>query len=192
MSSEASAGSAEIAIRAAPVRGVSAGRLSIATIAALCGIVILAFTLRRIPVLIVPSLNWADEVFQTTEQAHRLVFGTGLVPWEFQLGTRSWILPGAIAGLMELSRLIGGGPEYYLPVIAGGCGLLAVVPVVCCFLWCRRWFGLTGAIIGGLSVAVAPELVYFGDRTLSEVVAAHLLVLAIYLLEPGYRVTSRS
>ena len=113
MRSETSAGSAEIELRAVPARGVSAGRLSIATIAALCGIVILAFTLRLIPVVIVPSLNWADEVFQTTEQAHRLVYGTGLVTWEFQLGTRSWILPGAIAALMELSRLIGDGPDYY-------------------------------------------------------------------------------
>jgi hypothetical protein len=33
--------------------------------------------------------------------------------------------------------------------------------------------------------------VYFGGRTLSEIVAAHLLIIALYILEPGYRVTSR-
>jgi hypothetical protein len=37
---------------------------------------------------------------------------------------------------------------------------------------------------------VSPELVYFGARTLSEVVAGHLLVVALYVLEPGYRVSS--
>jgi phosphatidylinositol glycan class B len=37
---------------------------------------------------------------------------------------------------------------------------------------------------------VSPELVYFGARTLSEVVAGHVLVIALYVLEPGYRVTS--
>jgi hypothetical protein len=42
-----------------------------------------------------------------------------------------------------------------------------------------------------LAEALSAELVYFGARTLSEVVAGHLLVVALYLLEPGYRVTSR-
>jgi hypothetical protein len=38
---------------------------------------------------------------------------------------------------------------------------------------------------------VAPELVYFGARTLSEVVAGHVLVIALYVLEPGHRATAR-
>jgi hypothetical protein len=41
MGSGTSAGSAEIELRPVPARSVSAGRLSIATIAALCGIVML-------------------------------------------------------------------------------------------------------------------------------------------------------
>ena len=162
----------------------------LATIGAVSALVLVAFTLRLIPILFVPSLNCADEVFQTTEQAHRLVYGTGLVPWEFQLGIRSWLLPGVIAELMEFAGNFGDGPDYYLPLIASAWGLLAVVPVVCCFLWCKRWFGLSAAIVGGLCVGVAPELVYMGDRTLTEVLAAHLLVLALYLLDPGFRVVS--
>src|SRR5207302_11491596 len=39
------------------------------------------------------------------DPAHRLVFGYGIVAWEFQLGMRSWTLPGTIAGLMQLSRV---------------------------------------------------------------------------------------
>src|SRR5205823_6236505 len=35
------------------------------------------------------------------------------------------------------------------------------------------------------------ELIYFGSRALTEIVAAHLLVLGCYLLEPGYPVSSR-
>src|SRR6516165_7987956 len=42
-----------------------------------------------------------------------------------------------------------------------------------------------------LAEALSAELVYFGARTLSEVVAGHLLVISLYVLEPGYRVTSR-
>ena len=65
-------------------------------LAALLGLVLLSIGLRLVPVLFVPSLNWDDEIFQATEPAHRLVFGYGIVPWEFQLGMRSWILPGTM------------------------------------------------------------------------------------------------
>ena len=159
--------------------------------AGLAGLILLATGLRLIPIVFVPSMIWADEVFQTSEQAHRLVYGSGLVPWEFQLGMRSWLLPGFIAALMELSRVVGDGPDYYMPVVAGAFAVLAAMPAVCCFLWGRRLFGLSGGLVAGAVVAIAPELVYFGARTLSEVVAGHLLVISLYVLEPGYRVTSR-
>ena len=151
----------------------------------------LAILLRLQPILVEPSAVWPDEIFQTSEPAHRLVFGSGLVAWEFQLGVRSWLLPGIIAGLMELSRIIGDGPDYYLPVIAVGFAGLAAAPVVCCFLWCRPLLGVAGALLAGLAVAVAAEPVYFGARTLSETVAGHLLVVGIWALEPGYPVVSR-
>ncbi len=68
-----------------------------------------------------------------------------------------------------------------------GCafGLLAVVPVICCFLWASRLFDATSGLVAATVIATAPELVYFGARTLSEVVAAHLLIGAIYALETG-------
>jgi hypothetical protein len=159
--------------------------------AGVAGLALLAIGLRLIPIVFVPSIVWPDEIFQTLEQAHRLVYGSGLVPWEFQLGMRSWVLPGFIAALMELSRIAGDGPDYYIPLIAGSFAALAAAPVVCCFLWGRRLFGLFGGWIAGAVVAVAPEAVYFDGRTLSEIVAAHLLIIALYILEPGYRVTSR-
>ena len=147
--------------------------------------------LRLQPILVEPSAVWADEIFQTSEPAHRLVYGSGLVTWEFQLGVRSWLLPGLIAGLMELSRIIGDGPDFYLPLIAvgfcrggrrpGGVLLSVVPPAV---------RGL-GALLAGLAVAIAAEPVYFGARTLSETVAGHLLIVALWVLEPGYPVISR-
>ena len=126
--------------------------------AGLAFLVLVAIALRLIPIVFVPSMVWGDEIFQGSEQAHRLVFGGGLVPWEFQLGMRSWLLPGAIGGLMELSRLAGDGPDYYLPMIAIAFAALAAIPVVCCFLWGRRLFGPPGGWIAATAVVVAPEL----------------------------------
>lgn len=164
---------------------------NLVTAAAIISVLVLAVALRLVPILVVPSLNWRDEVFQTVEPAHRLVYGYGLMAWEFQVGMRSWLLPGAIAGLIEISRTIGEGPEYYLAGIAIGLGLLAGAPVICGYLWCRRRFGLAGAFVAALAIAVAPELVYFGARPLNEVVAAHLLVIALYLVEPGFQFDNR-
>ena len=48
-------------------------------------LVALAILLRLQPILVEPSAVWPDEIFQTSEPAHRLVFGSGLVGWEFQL-----------------------------------------------------------------------------------------------------------
>ena len=159
--------------------------------AGLMVLVLLSVGLRLVPTVLVPSLNWGDEIFQSTEQAHRLVYGYGLVPWEFQLGMRSWLVPGFVAIIMEMARLIGDGPAIYLPVIAGSFALLASAPVICCFLWARRWFSLPTAFAGAAVVAIAPELVYFGARVFTETVAAHLLVIACFLLAPGEMALSR-
>jgi hypothetical protein len=115
----------------------------------------LACLRRHVPVLLVPNINWADEIFQATKKAHRPVCGTGLLP----LGARSCLLPGSIAGLMELARLLGDGPRFYLPVIAPALATLSAVPIACCFRWARQRFGLAGAIVGGRrSGTCQPEL----------------------------------
>jgi len=178
-----------IAAESTPAAGRASERL--AATALLAGLVVLAVGLRLQPLILYPSTAWADEVFQAVEPAHRLVYGYGLVPWEFQLGMRSWLLPGTIAGLLEATRLWGAGPQTYLPFLAVSFGLLACGPVICTFLWCRGRFGLAAALAGGLVPAIAPEMIYFGARTLSEVVAAHMLMIACYVIEPDRIVASR-
>jgi GPI mannosyltransferase 3 len=172
-------------------KAVTTTRDSPSVLLGLAGLVLLAVGLRLMPVVFVPSLNWGDEIFQTIEPAHRLVYGYGLVPWEFQLGMRSWLLPGFVAGAMELSRAFGDGPAYYLTATAAAFALLASAPVVCCFLWARRCFGLSAGFAAAAAVTLAPELIYFGGRALSEVAAAHLLVIGCYLLDPGEYAPSR-
>ena len=48
----------------------------------------------RVPAMHDEGVIWADEIFQTLEQGHRLAFGYGLVPWEYQSGARSGSCPG--------------------------------------------------------------------------------------------------
>src|SRR5438132_13966839 len=61
------------------------------------------------------GISYPDEVFQSLEPAHRLVFGYGLVAWEFVEGARNWAFPGFVAALFAVGRLVGpDDPRVYL------------------------------------------------------------------------------
>ncbi len=149
----------------------------------LAAIFLVAFALRLLPTVVFPGLNHPDELFQSLEQAHRLVFGYGEVPWEFMVGARSWLLPGTLAAFMWLGDQLKDSPAYYLGTVYVALAALAATSTVCAFLWGQRAFGLWGGIVAAALPALWPELVYFGGRSLSECVAAPLLVLALYLID---------
>src|ERR1035438_3090232 len=50
------------------------------TLAAVCA---LAVALRMAEAIAFPGYEYPDEIFQVLEQAHRLAFGNGIIPWEF-------------------------------------------------------------------------------------------------------------
>jgi GPI mannosyltransferase 3 len=140
-----------------------------------------AFLIRLGVFYLVPNVHWPDEIFQVLSPAHRLVFGTGAVSWEWVLGLRSWLLPGFMAGLMELGRLLGDRPVMIdLPIeifmAAAGCA-----PVLCAYLWGRRFFDRAGAVVAASVPAIWVDLVYMSGHTLDEVLAADALVVALYL-----------
>jgi phosphatidylinositol glycan class B len=156
-----------------------------ADITAGAAVFVVAFAARLLPVFVFPGINHPDEVFQTVEQAHRLVFGSGLVPWEFVYGTRSWVLPGALAGLMMLASQFCDGPSCYMPIIGSVLAALGAASALCPFLWGTRFFGTAGGIVAGIFAAVWIDSVYFGPRALSDSVAAHILVIGLYATTPG-------
>ncbi|MEO5641299.1 MAG: mannosyltransferase, partial [Sphingomicrobium sp.] len=60
------------------------------------------------------SAHHPDETIQYLEQAHRLDFGYGIVPWEFRYFIRSWLIPLLLAGPMALGERIDPGGTLYL------------------------------------------------------------------------------
>ena len=128
-----------------------------------------------------PNLLWPDEVFQTLEQAHRLAFNNGIVPWEFRDGTRSWIFPGILAGVMGITAWMGEGSSGYLTGVTIFLCLLSLIPIWVAFSIGDRTGGLAGAVLSAGVCLVWFELVYFAPKALNEVVAAHLLLLGVYL-----------
>src|SRR5580693_945701 len=79
-------------------------------------VLLLAAAVRLAAILAFPSLHHPDENFQLFEQAHRIAFGYGVVPWEFRDGIRSPVLPYVLAALFRVSEPVVGGPQGYLLV----------------------------------------------------------------------------
>jgi hypothetical protein len=129
------------------------------------------------------SIYWPDELYQSLEQAHRLAFGTGVIPWEFRDGARNWILPGLLAGLWKLAALLGVSSSLTLVALARGAVVLASLAAA--WLGARLATRLASAragFVAALVLGALPASVVFGYRTLSESVSAPLIVLSALLL----------
>lgn len=130
-----------------------------------------------------PNAYAPDEIFQYIEQAHRLVFGLGYVPWEFQIGLRSWAIPLLLAAPMALAH-------WFTPAPLAGLVLIRILlciaslPIVwCATKWGERFHGTQGAWIAGLLTALWPDLWLMAPHPLEETLSTDLLIPAIYLVE---------
>ncbi len=132
------------------------------------------------------GLYWPDEVYQSLEPAHRLIYGHGLLAWEFIEGARNWALPGLVAGLLGLARLLGGtDPAVYLGVTKGFFGLLGVASAWGSWRLARAHGVSEGAAAAGAALfALAAVPIYFAPRALSENASALPVVLGLALALP--------
>jgi phosphatidylinositol glycan class B len=137
-----------------------------------------------------PNIFWPDEFFQVTEPAHRLLFGTGIVTWEWVLGLRSWLFPGLALGLMALGRQFGSNPAIIQFPLVLFMALASCLPVICGYGWGRHVAGRMGGLVVGAINVVWVDLVYFSTHTFSDVIAGDCLVACLYLGYPGWRVLS--
>jgi GPI mannosyltransferase 3 len=144
-------------------------------------VLILGAAIRLGVYLLLPNIVWPDEIYQVLEPAHRLVFGNGITPWEWQVGIRSWLFPGIVAALMWLGQGLGTDPFLVkLPIglfmIAASC-----VPIACGYLWGQKLYGRWAGLLVGAVLAVWVDLVYLAAHTFNEVVAGDVFAAVVYL-----------
>lgn len=129
------------------------------------------------------GIVWPDEIYQSFEPAHRLVFGHGLVAWEFIEGARTWAVPGFVALWLELCALVGAdSPHVYVRVVKLVFALLSGGAAWGSYRLARA-FGareLEAALATALWSLCAVAL-YFSPRAMSENLAAPLLVWGLAL-----------
>ena len=158
--------------------------------AALGAVLVAALAIRVASFTLWSGAIHPDETFQYLEQAHRLAFGAGVVPWEFQDGIRSWLLPGALAGLMRAARWIDADPWTYIVLIRLACATLSLSVVYIGFRLAWETSGLAAGVLAGAYGALWFEAIYFAPAALPDVLGAHVALGAIYLGSRGDRETA--
>ncbi|HYY12079.1 MAG TPA: hypothetical protein VE781_14170, partial [Kineosporiaceae bacterium] len=112
--------------------------------------------LRLVPALGSRSVIYPDETYQMTEAAHRVVFGYGIVPWEFSVGTRSWLGPGLLLPPVLLWRQLGLDGVDGLGLVRAWVAILAGLGAGSAALLGRRLAGRAAGLLAAAFVAFAP------------------------------------
>ena len=123
-----------------------------------------------------------DEVMQYLEQAHRIVFGYGIVPWEYREGTRSWIVPGFISGILSGLQSLGmTRPAIYVPAVKIVFCILSMTIPAGMYLFGRIYLGERSARFALVLGCFWYELVLFAHKPLTTFIATALIFLALSL-----------
>jgi hypothetical protein len=128
------------------------------------------------------SILWPDEVHQTMEQAHRLAFGYGMIPWEFRSGARSWVFPGLMGLWWMLVSHLGVHRSFGLVVSAKL--LMAAVSLLAIELGRRvatRLGGPTAGLVAVILLGACPLILYFASRVMTETASGAMVLAAVYL-----------
>ncbi|MGK5084978.1 hypothetical protein WDW37_16945 [Bdellovibrionota bacterium FG-1] len=111
-----------------------------------------------------------DEHFQTLEPAAHAVYGFGWMAWEWQAGTRSWLIPGLYMPLLYFFKLLGiqGGP-----LTIQACRVLMALASAWTLVrfWAllkRAGLSLFGEWVGLAIFSLSPAMVAWGATTLSD------------------------
>jgi GPI mannosyltransferase 3 len=130
------------------------------------------------------GIYWPDEIYQSFEMAHRLVFGNGLIPWEFVQGARNWSMPAVVALLLGTCKGLGlTTPFVYLRVVKVAFAVLGVVTGLGVYRLARSFSATPWAAFAGSALwLLAGPAIYFGPRAMAENACAAPLVWGTALL----------
>ena len=135
------------------------------------------------------SAHHQDETIQYLEQAHRIVFGYGAVPWEFDHFIRSWLIPLMLVPSMALGEAIDPGGTLYLIMPRVMVAVLNFAPVVAAWFIGAR-ISRQHAVVAMAVTALWIECVLFSVQILSESLAVSCFMAAVALLHKEARMRS--
>ncbi len=146
-------------------------------------ILVLGFALRATFALTTDYIAHQDEVFQYLEPAHRLVFGQGIVTWEYQYGTRSWIIPGFIALILKSLAALGlDRPDIYQPTVRLVFCAISLSLSVSVYRIAQALLDEGAARLALVGTACWYELIFFAPTPMPDALGAYAFFAALAFL----------
>lgn len=128
------------------------------------------------------NMHWPDEIFQTLEQAHRLMF-TGITPWEFSVGARNYLLPAFLSIFVYLGSFLGPGSWGYTHLIyLLLCGL-SLVPLIYFYKSVKSEKNFWTVFFLLFALGNVSYFIYMSPKAFSEVISAHIFFFALILYD---------
>jgi hypothetical protein len=148
-------------------------------------VLLLGLALRAAVALAGTNIDHPTELFQYVEQGHRLAFGSGVVPWEYDYGIRSWLLPTLIAGVMKVVGWFTSNPLVYIHTLRLIAALLSLTVIVFAFRSTLSTLGPLWATLTSFFCAIWYHAIILSPSLLTEVLASYLMFPAISLANKG-------
>lgn len=153
-------------------------------------VLLLLALVARLATLAVPSIHHPDEIYQYLEAAHRIVFGYGIVPWEYRVGMRSWLLPLLLSGPMALGGAL--APKSALYLLLPRLMMIAVSTSIVGSAWVLgARISRTHAAFAAFVAAIWYELIAIAAHPLGESIGLATACAAAALACGGRRSTAR-
>ena len=144
------------------------------------------FALRAVAALGGNFLLRPDEGMQHLEQAHRLVFGYGFIPWEYQVGARNWLVVLPSVPPLMLAKALGmNHPDQYMNIVEIFHAAFSMSVPLGMFFLARNFYGETSARAALALGCLWHEFVVFAPHALSELHGTALAFAALALLSPA-------
>lgn len=129
-----------------------------------------------------------DEFTQYLEQAHRIVFGYGVVPWEYRLGVRNWMLSWPSIAALEAAKALGlDRPGSYATVVKAVHAAISMLIPLGMYHLARQAAGEHAGRIALILGLLWAELLVFAPRSLPESLSAAMLFGALTLARADAR-----
>jgi phosphatidylinositol glycan class B len=149
---------------------------------------LLLAVLLRVAVMPIAIPVHPDEVFQYLETAHRLLFGQGVITWEWRQGVRGWLLPLLTSVPMKLGAWLDPNGALYLILPNLMMVAVSLVTVVAAWRLGERLSRLH-AQVAAFVAAIWYESIYFAPHVMSETASSALILAAALVLTDRARWT---
>lgn len=124
-----------------------------------------------------------DEPYQSLEQAHRIVYGYGIIPWEFVFGARFWFFPALYVPLIWLLGHTGlGDPLHAVIVVRFFNALCSLLLIYSAYRAGEELKDRQTGLIAAILCAFWYLCVYYSVRTLSDTFVMNIILFPFLLI----------